>query len=415
MGIYQRGRVYWIQFTDEHGERRQSTTRSRDRTVAEVIYAQELRAVELRRAGIAAASPSAGREAMGPLVDEFVEHRYADSGSVPRHVSQVRAHLHKMVEGCGFDTPARVRAETLRRYFADTEKGVGGLAYSTRRDIRSVCRLFFAYLAEVRRPPVLAFGDGGNPAELAMPRLTLRSGRIADRAGTPVERMALTADQIRTLLTGEVPPGRGNGRAKGEAGDGPAGVYADHFAHRRRVYALMLHTGYRRDVVEHLTREHIRLDAERPHIRVPGEMTKAGRTLVTPITQPIALRMIREALEVDASGGRLRVRGAVVGRPFSPVPKPVTLRRDARLLGVPTVDADGCVLDIHGLKATFLTQLFLSGASLAEVMYLGDHADPATTMRYCLKVGVTPMDRPMRGLPDYGRPAVDAGVVGRIG
>ena len=53
------------------------------------------------------------------------------------------------------------------------------------------------------------------------------------------------------------------------------------------------------------------------------------------------------------------------------------------------IDGDGRVVDFHALRATYITMLVRSGASVKEAQELARHSDPKLTMNVYTKLGIS--------------------------
>jgi hypothetical protein len=72
-------------------------------------------------------------------------------------------------------------------------------------------------------------------------------------------------------------------------------------------------------------------------------------------------------------------------------------RRDSGLLA--EIDGTGRVVDFHALRATYITLLVKSGASVKVVQELARHSDPKLTLNIYTKLGVHDLSGGLRGLP----------------
>ncbi len=144
---------------------------------------------------------------------------------------------------------------------------------------------------------------------------------------------------------------------------------------RAALYRLALGTGFRANELRVLRPEWFTLDGPEPKITIPAEHTKNGK----PAPQPIA----RE----DAEGVRGYVERAERGKPVLIVPDRTAqmLRHDLAAAGIPYETPQG-TLDFHALRATYVTHLLNSGASIKVVQKLARHSTPVLTLAIYAKV-----------------------------
>ncbi len=70
------------------------------------------------------------------------------------------------------------------------------------------------------------------------------------------------------------------------------------------------------------------------------------------------------------------------------VPKPRTFKRDLRFAGIVEVNDRGEVLDLHGMRTTFITEMVNQNIHPRKAQALARHAKLETTMKYYARVEI---------------------------
>jgi integrase len=349
-----------MEFRDEHGRRVRRSTKTGDRRSAELILADELRSVELRKLGIAAPSPQQSRMPIGDVIDAFIAQMNKDE-LTETHVYIVGLHLRKMERELGWKVLEDITRDKLRAY---VEGPLAKLARSTRMAYVDAVRQMCKFAIE-HEPPLMSL----NPADGVMPRLRGKSARV--ERSNKRKRRPLWTPEIVALLNAVPEDAKVRWRFERE---------------RAPIYRLvMLATGYRRETLRAIRPEHIRIDCANPHISVPPELTKSGRGIDTPIRDPECLEILRERLRICAE----RPRGhRFADHPLAPVPSNAAFTADLKRAGIPVIDEQGRKVVFHSLRMTFCTQLGLAGYPLMVARDLMDHASVEITQRIYQHVGM---------------------------
>ncbi len=371
--LYKRpGSPNWMmRFTDEHGKDIRRSTRTRNHTAAQLMLAEEVRNVELRRAGINAPSAVASREDIGRLVLRF-EAEQLRAGIAPRWAKQQREKLQRMIRERALRTINEITTDMLIDY---RQRELAGLAIGTQEKYMLAVSSFCKWALR-QRPPLIA----ANPAPEAMPRQTRRQASIRKYQSY---RRPLTECEGRRLLGAE-----------------PEAGYMRIVWHRFRkpLYTVAMGTGLRRETLERIVVAMIRLDAPSPFIAIPPELMKSGR----PLNMPVADPAVRDAVETLVSHAYTRSakHAKYNGRPFAPVPDvQSTFNGDLQRAGIPLVDDLGYRVDFHSLRQTFGTRLALAGKSIFEVAELMDHSSIETTRKLYAQVGLNGTEHRLDGVP----------------
>lgn len=383
-------RNWTMLLTDEHGRRVRRSTRTANKAAAQMMLAEEQRAVELRRLRIAAPSPLSARTPIALVIERHLRDCTDGYGLSEAWVRQKRYRLAKVVAWTGIETIAGITPALVRGLL---DEQLAAMSAETRKQYVSILRELCGWAME-QHPPML----GDNPVTGVMPRRRSKHG----------EKRCRPRDVRRCLWTHEIPMLLG-----AEPDDACSRT---HWNNRRRpLYIVALRTGFRRSTLEQITPSMIRLDCANPRFEIPAELMKSRRRFTMPIVDQAVIENIELLLRV-CSARRPMTRGRVnrwVDRPLGPVPNnEKTFTSDLVRAGIPKVDGDGMKVVFHSLRATFATQLALSGSSLLETKELMDHTRIETTERYYLMVGVDTRRASMRRLPGMDEDALREAVRG---
>lgn len=148
-------------------------------------------------------------------------------------------------------------------------------------------------------------------------------------------------------------------------------------AGRRLWYALAYYAGLRRGELARLTWGDVDLDAGTIAIR----NRKAGRRDLLPLHAELVAEL-REARPLLAPGALSSARV------FSTPVHHRTRAGDFARAGIPEVDADGRVADLHALRTTLGTNLARAGVPVQVAARAMRHADPRTTQKHYTALGL---------------------------
>lgn len=368
----QAGSTFWsMKYTDERGKRVRRSTRTRNKTAAQLMLNEELRGVELRRAGVGSPSVLSRKLPISGIIDAYLEEMQREQMST-RWVQQLRYRLTKAAAEMGVATIAEVTTERLLAY---QDEHLADRSHNTRKQymlaFSGLCRW-----AMHQRPPMLA----ANPATAAMPRLARRKAKELRHQH---HRRPLWPVEIPMLL-GAVPE-RPTERPVWER-------------FRMPLYAVAIGTGLRRGTLEQVTPSMVRLDVANPHIAIPSRLTKSGRALTMPLTDPALIEHVETLLRFAHARSAKHKR--YHGRPFAPVPDVgSTFSRDLERARIPALDEAGYRVDFHSLRLTFCTQLAYAEVPIERASELMDHASIETTLRTYQMVGAGRQREYLQRLP----------------
>jgi integrase len=160
---------------------------------------------------------------------------------------------------------------------------------------------------------------------------------------------------------------------------------------RKAVYLVAAHTGLRRSELDALLWRFVKLDATRPHLRLPGPFTKNGKDAILPLhTDVVAALRELSAAGVDEND-----------HVFPRIPRIERFRRDLKKAGIDYRDAQGRFADFHALRYTFDTHLQRTGAVPRVAMELMRHSDMRLTMMTYTDALLLPTAEAINALPSY--------------
>jgi integrase len=210
-----------------------------------------------------------------------------------------------------------------------------------------------------------------------MPCVTRHQGETKRR------RRALSVEELQRLFTAakERPLAQALTIRRGERkGQRAAELSADTRRQRERdglqralVYLTAFSIGFRKKELRLMCVKHLRLDADVPHVFLPGSLTKNGKDAMIPLRPELA--------------GHLRqwVQGKGQEDSVFNVPKYdellKALKKDLAFAGIPYRDELGRVFDFHSLRKSLGTQLRIAKVDPAASQQFMRHGDIRLTMQ----------------------------------
>lgn len=362
MGLYKRGKIWYLRLTDEHGRERRISAKTGNKEVAEQLLARERLAMQRRAAGMQAASPMAALRTLEQHEAEYL--RAMEAAGLDRtYRENTRRFLKRMRTWCQWRTAQDITRESIAAFLTE---GLEGRSRKTLENYHLAIAGLCKHLRSHTAPAIV-----GDPSEGALPVLRGAASRQARAA--QVKRRPLTAGEVEALLRAPA----------------PVGVSGLGWTHRRRVYAMVIGVGLRRAELHGLRRHHVKIEAVRPFIEVPAELAKSGRPRYLPISGSL-LAMVR------AWVGELEPMAYVC----RPVPHVSTLHADLARAGVVVDDGTGRRLDLHALRVTCCTRLATADVPVRVAQAFMGHRDISTTIRHYALVGRTELAVLAQGLPD---------------
>jgi integrase len=195
-------------------------------------------------------------------------------------------------------------------------------------------------------------------------------------------RRALPTDQLQALLNAAksrplaqtLTIRRGSRKGRQEATVSPeVRQQREHDGVQRAlIYAMAFYTGFRRKELRAMCVKHLRLDAEVPHVHLPGTLTKNAQDAKIPLKSEVAEQL------------RCWVAGKMPDDLVFRVPKHdellKALKKDLAFAGIPYRDELGRVFDFHALRKSLGTQLRLAKVDPAVSQQFLRHSDIRLTM-----------------------------------
>ncbi len=382
----------WIAaWFDHDGKRRERSTRTSDKAAAERILAKRCADAALRREGVIdPRAEGVSRQAQRPIEEHLGEWRSAleAKANSPKRVAVACRRALRIITECRFTTLADVDAGRVNSFMQRL------------RDEDAAPRTINGYLQALRQFLRWAVAEsrlGANP---------LASVGTVRVVGQTRNRRPLAVDELARLIEAA------------ECGPTYRGLNG---ADRAMLYRLATGTGFRAAELASLTPASFDLDADPPAVTVKAAYSKRRRDDRQPIRPDLA-DLLRPWLALRPPSGPLL---------DLPDKLPPMLRADlrrARAWWIKAVgdragrrerrgsdflrdrDRDGRLVDFHALRATFITLLVKSGASVKEAQELARHSDPKLTLNTYTRLGVHDLAGALARLPAAtpDRPELDA-------
>ncbi len=377
----------WVaRWYDHRGVRVERSTRTTDRKAADQMLRHWMAESAKRRSGMidpeVEAVTKRSREPIRVALDAW-RASLAARNITPKRVSVATRRAETIIEACGFPTLAGIRAEGVHAWIAE------------RREAGDAPRTINGHLQALRQMVKWAIGDGRLASN---PVVGVSAVRVI---GQTFQRRPLDPAEAAQLLsvTEDGPIRRGMA--------GPD---------RAMLYRVALGTGFRAAEIASLTPECFDLDAAPPAVTVRAAYSKRRRDDRQPIRSDLAetlrgwlddkrpgdpvfrvgdLSRLAATLRADLRLGRARWIRAVSG--------PAERRERARTDFLREVDRDGRRVDFHALRASYITMLVKSGASVKEAQELARHSDPKLTLGVYTRLGVHDLAGALDRMPTTDR------------
>jgi len=375
--IFKRGRdkknrkaVYWIQYFDQSGKRRQVKGFT-DRSLSTELAAKLEAEVRARKTGLV--DPDLERAADQrrlPIDNHIKAFRKAIAHNTPKYVNLIVARVNKVLHGCGFECLADVDREAVVDFLAKhrEQENLGNRSYNHYGDALDA---FGRWLVSDKRSLF-------NPFE-NLPRLN-------PEIDVRHKRRALSNEDLAKLVRAAQNSKKPVQRYPGEL--------------RAKLYQVAFLTGLRRNELSSLTPRSFKLDDEQPTVTVEAAFSKHRRKDILPL-HPELVEILRGWLPTMGPEEPLFPRLAKK--------KTYTMvQRDLKAAGIPYETAEG-MADFHASgRHSYITGLLKSGASVTEAKELARHTDVRMTMKYT-HVGLKDQARALANLPSpLGRPSPPA-------
>lgn len=384
-------RKYTIVWTDENGKRHKKAGYA-DRTASKRLGDDLERKAAMRRDGLIdpEAEAFAQHEAL-PLADHVADHHayLLARGNTASHANQTRTRVLRVVALLKGASPSAILAPNASR---------AGKAEAEAEIHRRVASAKLSDLTADRVQGALALLRAEN---IGLETLNgyLRSIKAFSRWAYRVARRT-RSDRLEVLaLFNAEPDHRHVRRALSDAEsarliraaeNGPI-VLGMSGRDRAVLYRLALGSGLRANEIRSLTTRSFRLDATPPVVACEAGQAKNRRRTEQPLSKSLAslLTAFLADREPDAPA-------------FPTMPKIKTaelLRADLLAAGIAYETAEGKA-DFHCLRASFITSLIRSGASVKTTQTLARHSTPVLTIARYAKVDVFDLTTALESLPD---------------
>ena len=340
--IFTRDGKYGIDYTDHRGRRIRKVV-ARDKSVAQTLLAQAIKAVEQMRAGMVSADP---RETKKPI-KTHVEAYLADMvrrGRDAMYVYIVKKHLKAAIEDRGWKSLAECSARSVSEFL----RVLAGRKLSGKsvNDYRGDLSAFFRWCTQQGLMEA-------NPC-LQVAKTTVKREKT---------RRALTVAECQRLLSAAP-------------------------EHRRVVYLFLIFTGLRRSEAAALRWGHVHIDISNPFVELPASLTKSGKRESIPVVGELAtaLRRHRADAKDDASV-------------FDAIPTMPEFREDLAAANIEGEDGRGRKVVLHSLRHSLATMLVVSGVPMAFAQRILRHRDIKLTAEVYCDEGLLPLAAAMNSLP----------------
>jgi len=338
MAIFRKkgGKTWFAEYRQATGRRIRKTLRVTDFTAAKMLYAELLKAEQMRRAGVVTSS-DAGLSDVAALLTEYegeLERRERAASYIRTVMARLKA-IFAGVHRLGEMTSEKIR-KTLERlqekpaYAAKAIRRYKRLSPMTINFYRTALHAFFAWLVREERWP-------RNPVDSVTP---------VRQTGALRERRALEPEELKALLAVAAPA-------------------------RSLVYRLAATSGLRRGELRTLQRTDLDLVRGTVTVQARNAKSKKKREVPLPVSTIAALKLALGA-STDLVFG-------------SGLPTIAALKRDLTRAGIVFETAAG-VVDFHALRATYGTNLARAGVPLAQAQKMLGHSDPRLTANFYTKL-----------------------------
>ena len=366
-----------------------------------VLHEWEEREEKIRAGILSAQDTRTADNANTPIVkhvDDYVAHLQARD-CADKHVRERRRCLDRVLKDCGFHRVRDLEGDTFGRWL--TARAQEGMGARTRNVYRSAVNAFAAWLLTARR-------IAAHPFEHIKAANEQTDKRRNRRALSDAELTAL-------LEAARVRPFENALRASGNLRPETKARLLVQGEMRALFYRLLVETGLRYSEAKALHASQLVLDAATPHLVLrPGD-TKNRQGGKIALHGELAAAL---ALHIDRLVGLLHLNqhgaisnvlkfGAVDEDPLL-FDLPSNLVRifdkDLAAAGIAKHDAQGRVVDLHSLRATFATRHARAGTPPQVLQRLMRHSNPALTMRHYVHLDLGDMGAAVSALPSLTTP-----------
>ena len=318
-----------------------------DRQVANQRLQSLIQEHERGLVGFASASQRAAFDgALDMLVQEYVADLKA-LGRSTDHVRHVDRRLWRLMRECGWRSLRETTSDSFLRWRSKQKQSP--------KTLNEYLAALSALCSWLRKQDRLT----ANPFE--------RVSKVDTRGKQRFQRRALNDKEACALLTVSEP--------------------------RSTIYLLALHTGLRRGEINATRRDDLKLDGDRPWIRIRAGVNKNRKEQRLPLHPELVAKLQAMKLTDLSATAPVFPEG---------VPPMKVVRADLQAVGIPLRDDRGHRVDFHALRTTFITRLQLAGVPPREVQELARHSDMRLSTKNYMDVSQLPLAATVRQMPALG-------------
>jgi integrase len=413
--IYKKhGRARWtIAYVDHNGMRREKTSGTSERRVAEQVAASIEARVAQRKAGIvdprAEALSDQGRRPITQHVAEYASVLKA-RGRSAQHVQETRRSIERVLEAAHVERVCDLSASGV-------EEAVASLRVAPRTELKADDSTAAKSAGQPEKrgtrgttpKPSAPFRRSARTCNKLLQAVTsftrwlVRNGRLAADPLLAVSRLNANVDRKRErcALDGDDVAKLVQAAENGPAYRGLSGP------DRAMLYRLALGTGLRASELASLTPASFDLDADpTPTLTVAAAYSKHRKEDVLPLGVDLTKRL-RPWLAGRFRSARVFTTAHLEDKTAD------MMRFDLKRAEVDPTDASGRVRDFHALRHTFVSNVVRAGATVKEAQALARHATPDLTFRVYSHVQRHDLARVLANVPAIGAPKTSTTEVAR--
>jgi integrase len=389
-----------IAYFDHQGSRREKSSGTADKRLAERLAASYSdKELERERGLIDPVAERLSGERARPLSEHFdgyAEHLHALQRN-DRHIDGTMGYLRKVADALEWRTLASIDAHTLTAYLSEQAE-IRGTGARTFNAAATAWRAFGKWCVRSNRV-------AANPLANLGTRNTETDRR---RVRRDVSTEELTRIIDAALRSPTVTITRNIKGAKGTVRSASSRAYCPD---RAWAYRIAAGTGFRAGEIASLTPESFELDGDSPSITVEAGYSKRRRRDVQQIRPDLA-DLLRPWLATKPPRERLRLlpddRAGQILRAdmeqaracwINEAPTPMERAEREASDFLRHTDADGRVVDFHGLRVHYVSRVVETGATVKEAMELARHSDPKLTMKTYARVSIHSLTRVLDKMP----------------
>lgn len=306
MNLYQRGGIWWADYTGPNGRRVRRSTRCTDKTAAAAALVAWQRDAEWARMGLMPPDPAHSGSTFAQHIDAWCA-ALAMKGRDEAYIDKARKFVRSLAERFGWSALEDVRATQLEQWQAER---VDEVAPHTVNNEIGYIHAFFGWCQKKKR----------------MVENLCTIERVPDKEPAG-RRRALTGEELQKLLSF-------------------TGIPDD----RRTAYLALVLTGLRRSELAAVRWSMlVGLDTDACAVLLPASVTKSGRDERVFVPPPLR--------------AALRQGSQKPGGPVFSVPTAKRFAKDCTMVGIERRDARNRVVTLHSLRHTANSMLAAAGVS----------------------------------------------------